>query len=69
MQTRHNMLRYFELATQGTALVFPHADSACALLHEGSAVTAGAKYVVRTDVLYASGLGSGGRRRRGGEEF
>jgi len=32
--------------------MFPHGDAAGALLHEGSAVTAGAKYVVRTDVLY-----------------
>mmetsp|Transcript_30895 Transcript_30895/g.49851 ORF Transcript_30895/g.49851 Transcript_30895/m.49851 type:complete len:482 (+) Transcript_30895:124-1569(+) len=36
----------------GTACMFPHGDAAGALLHEGSAVTAGAKYVVRTDVLY-----------------
>ena len=36
----------------GAALVFPHGDSLGALLHEGSAVAAGAKYVVRTDVLF-----------------
>lgn len=36
----------------GSALVFPHGESLGALLHEGSAVSAGAKYVIRTDVLY-----------------
>ena len=35
------------------ALVFPHGDMLGALLHEGSAVTQGAKYVVRTDVLFS----------------
>jgi predicted 2-oxoglutarate/Fe(II)-dependent dioxygenase YbiX len=33
--------------TQGMALVFEHQ-----LLHEGAAVTAGRKYVLRTDVMY-----------------
>ena len=37
----------------GAALCFPQANCA-SLLHEGSAVTRGTKYVVRTDVLYAS---------------
>ena len=36
----------------GSVLVFPHGESIGALLHEGSAVTKGAKYVIRTDVLY-----------------
>jgi hypothetical protein len=36
----------------GTALLFPHGDTQGVLLHEGSGVTEGAKYVVRTDVLY-----------------
>lgn len=36
----------------GSVLVFPHGDSVGALLHEGSGVKAGAKYVIRTDVLY-----------------
>lgn len=36
----------------GSVLVFPHGESVGALLHEGSAVTKGAKYVIRTDVLY-----------------
>ena len=37
----------------GNILVFPHGDTAGALVHEGSPVTAGAKYVVRTEVLYS----------------
>ena len=36
----------------GSALVFPHGMSMNALLHEGSGVGSGAKYVIRTDVLY-----------------
>ncbi|CCG83268.1 Putative uncharacterized protein [Taphrina deformans PYCC 5710] len=36
----------------GSVLVFPHGDSIGALLHEGSSVKSGAKYVIRTDVLY-----------------
>ncbi|GAA5842964.1 hypothetical protein JCM9279_004044 [Rhodotorula babjevae] len=38
---------------QGCALVFPHGDSRGSLLHEGSPVgEGGAKYVIRTEVLY-----------------
>jgi hypothetical protein len=40
---------------QCAALVFPHGDTIGALLHEGSPVEQGAKYVVRTDVLYTVG--------------
>ena len=36
---------------RGSVLVFPQGNTA-SLLHEGSAVTKGTKYVVRTDVLY-----------------
>lgn len=36
----------------GSVLVFPHGESIGALLHEGSGVKSGAKYVIRTDVLY-----------------
>ena len=36
---------------KGSVLVFPQGNTA-SLLHEGSAVTKGTKYVVRTDVLY-----------------
>eukprot|EP00040_Diaphanoeca_grandis_P005105 m.31408 g.31408 ORF g.31408 m.31408 type:complete len:484 (-) comp16453_c0_seq1:70-1521(-) len=35
----------------GSAMVFPHGDTQGALLHEGSGVTRGVKYVIRTDVL------------------
>ena len=33
-------------------LCFPHGEGAGSRVHEGSAVTQGAKYIVRTDVLY-----------------
>jgi hypothetical protein len=36
---------------RGAALVFPHGEAGC-LVHEGSAVTRGVKYIVRTEVLY-----------------
>jgi hypothetical protein len=36
---------------EGSVLVFPQGNTA-SLIHEGSAVTKGTKYVVRTDVLY-----------------
>lgn len=39
------------IPTMGSVLVFPQGNTA-SLLHEGSAVTKGEKYVVRTDVLY-----------------
>jgi hypothetical protein len=35
----------------GSVLVFPQANTA-ALIHEGSAVESGTKYVIRSDVLY-----------------
>lgn len=44
---------------RGAVLCFPQANSA-SLLHEGSAVTRGVKFVARTDVLYRW---SGGRQR------
>ena len=37
---------------KGSVLVFPHGGSMGSLVHEGSAVTRGAKYVIRSDVLY-----------------
>uniref|UniRef100_A0A0G4G6D6 Fe2OG dioxygenase domain-containing protein n=1 Tax=Chromera velia CCMP2878 TaxID=1169474 RepID=A0A0G4G6D6_9ALVE len=37
---------------KGCALVFPHGDAAGALLHEGSPVLKGAKYVVRSEILF-----------------
>ncbi|RKO89073.1 oxidoreductase-like protein [Blyttiomyces helicus] len=36
----------------GCVACFPHGDTVGSLLHEGSGVTNGAKYVIRTDVLY-----------------
>ena len=38
---------------RGCVMVFPQGNTA-ALLHEGSAVTSGTKYVIRTDVLYSA---------------
>jgi hypothetical protein len=39
--------------TMGCVMVFPQGNTA-SILHEGSAVTQGTKYVVRTDVFYSS---------------
>ncbi|KAF9548285.1 hypothetical protein CPC08DRAFT_823525 [Agrocybe pediades] len=36
----------------GTVCVFPHGAAKGSLLHEGSGVLSGAKYVIRTEVLY-----------------
>ncbi|GLC32956.1 hypothetical protein PLESTB_000387000 [Pleodorina starrii] len=46
----------------GNILVFPHGDTLGSLVHEGSAVTRGSKYVIRTEVLYklAPGVKGGG---------
>ncbi|EFJ43859.1 hypothetical protein VOLCADRAFT_95944 [Volvox carteri f. nagariensis] len=46
----------------GNILVFPHGDTQGSLVHEGSAVTRGSKYVIRTEVLYklAPGVRGGG---------
>eukprot|EP00397_Hematodinium_sp_SG-2012_P027469 GEMP01028867.1.p1 GENE.GEMP01028867.1~~GEMP01028867.1.p1 ORF type:complete len:449 (+),score=132.26 GEMP01028867.1:147-1493(+) len=38
----------------GNALCFPHGDTMGALVHEGSAVRAGRKYLIRTEVLYTT---------------
>jgi len=38
---------------QGAVLIFPQGNTA-SLIHEGSAITTGTKYVIRTDVLYRS---------------
>jgi hypothetical protein len=36
----------------GSVMVFPHADTAGCLVHEGSGVESGTKYIIRTEVLY-----------------
>ncbi|GAA5846791.1 hypothetical protein JCM11251_006158, partial [Rhodosporidiobolus azoricus] len=52
--TRPSTLNAFGIKpSAGCALVFPHGDSIGSLLHEGSPVgEGGAKYVIRTEVLY-----------------
>lgn len=37
---------------QGSVLCFPHGNAMGSLVHEGSAVQSGIKYVIRTDALY-----------------
>ena len=39
--------------SQGAVLCFPHGTALNGLVHEGSAVTNGAKYIIRTDALYS----------------
>lgn len=36
----------------GSVCVFPHGDANGSLLHEGSGVIKGTKYIIRADVLY-----------------
>ena len=40
--------------SRGSVLCFPHGDGVegVGLIHEGSLVSSGVKYVIRTDVLY-----------------
>ena len=40
----------------GSVAVFPHGEAQGALLHEGTGVVEGAKYVIRTDVEYDGGV-------------
>jgi len=55
------VLAYPLRPTTGGAAVFPHGNADGSLLHEGSGVGQGAKWVVRTEVLYAVGRdGRGG---------
>lgn len=37
---------------QGCIAIFPHGDTKGSLLHEGSPVLEGTKYIIRADVLY-----------------
>mmetsp|Transcript_10999 Transcript_10999/g.19997 ORF Transcript_10999/g.19997 Transcript_10999/m.19997 type:complete len:527 (-) Transcript_10999:94-1674(-) len=43
----------------GNVMVFPHGDTLGCLVHEGSVVTRGAKYVIRTEVLYEKAAAKG----------
>ncbi|KAI9018869.1 hypothetical protein DFJ74DRAFT_675172 [Hyaloraphidium curvatum] len=43
----------------GCALVFPHGEARGSLLHEGSGVEEGGKFVIRTEVLYEVGRKAG----------
>jgi len=50
-----NIAAYGVQPQQGSVLCFPHGEGAGSLVHEGSAVDAGgAKYIIRSDVLYAT---------------
>lgn len=56
---------------QGCLLVFPHGAVRGSLLHEGSGVLDGGKFVVRTDLLYEVDRGhgkAGGGKKRGRED-
>lgn len=39
--------------TTGSVLFFPHGDARGSLIHEGSSVISGSKYIIRTEVLYS----------------
>lgn len=49
----------------GAVLIFPHGDAAGSLVHEGSALDAGVKYVIRSDILYERVAAPPLRRARG----
>eukprot|EP01130_Rhizamoeba_saxonica_P018230 TRINITY_DN9056_c0_g1_i1.p1 TRINITY_DN9056_c0_g1~~TRINITY_DN9056_c0_g1_i1.p1 ORF type:complete len:477 (-),score=106.42 TRINITY_DN9056_c0_g1_i1:44-1474(-) len=49
---------------QGNALVFPHGDTPGSLVHEGSAVLEGVKYIARTEILYSTSKNITGRKRK-----
>jgi hypothetical protein len=51
MPTEDGMVARGVVPKRGSVLVFPQGNT-CSLIHEGSAVTSGTKYVIRTDVLY-----------------
>ncbi|OEU20161.1 hypothetical protein FRACYDRAFT_236230 [Fragilariopsis cylindrus CCMP1102] len=50
-KTQTSLVARGVIPKRGSVLVFPQGNTA-SLLHEGSAVTKGIKYVIRTDVLY-----------------
>ncbi|KAJ8602273.1 hypothetical protein CTAYLR_003672 [Chrysophaeum taylorii] len=54
-----NTLRVFGVTPRaGSVLFFPHGDAAGSLIHEGSNVASGSKYIIRTEVLYKWGSSS-----------
>lgn len=46
------MNAYPVVPVMGSVAVFPHGEDHGALLHEGTGVSKGAKYIIRTDVEY-----------------
>ena len=48
----HDLTPVVVPAKAGAALVFPHGADPRSPLHEGALVSAGTKYIIRTDVLY-----------------
>jgi hypothetical protein len=50
-KTKTSLVARGVIPKRGSVLIFPQGNTA-SLLHEGSAVTKGIKYVIRTDVLY-----------------
>lgn len=51
--TREGTLNAYPVRpVMGAIAVFPHGESKGALLHEGTSVTKGAKYIIRTDIEY-----------------
>lgn len=50
---RHGVLNAYPVKpVKGSVAVFPHGEAVGALLHEGTGVKSGAKYIIRTDVEY-----------------
>lgn len=50
---RHGVMNGYPVRpVTGSVAVFPHGEAIGALLHEGTGVTSGAKYIIRTDVEY-----------------
>jgi hypothetical protein len=57
LPTQHVGLMYSQAVTprMGSVVCFPHGDTTGSLLHEGSPVLEGTKYIIRADVLYTIG--------------
>lgn len=50
---------------QGSVALFPHGDACGSLLHEGTGVKEGAKYIIRTDVEFDVDADRGDGEKRG----